>query len=75
VEGATPDEPLVRRALNSQWLRRFRSDAGAEGPSLPGGNSRWSLAAVPDQSSKKQLLEGAFFLIHTTQETESAVLL
>lgn len=48
---------------------------GTEGPSLPGGNSRRSLAAVQDQNSKKQLLEGIFVLIYTTQETESTILL
>lgn len=42
---------------------------GAEGLSLPGGNSCLSLGAVQHQKSKKQQLKGIFFLIYITQET------
>lgn len=73
VEGITPGESLALRGLNTQWLPCCRFEAGAEGPSLHGGNSCRSLAAVQDQNSKKQLSEGIFFLIYTTRETESTV--
>lgn len=74
VEG-TAAESLVQKGLNTQWLQCLKFGVGAEGLSLPGGNSCLSLAAVQDQNSRKQLLKGVFFSIYTTEETKSTMLL
>lgn len=74
VQGTTAVS-LVQKGWNTQKLQCLRFGVGAESPSLPGGNSCLSLATVQDQNSKKQLFKGIFFLIYTTQETESTMLL